>query len=405
MDKYFYEARDKSGKIISGFIEADSLESAEEILRFNQLSVITVKPHITLDQKVLSFFRGGKEKVKSKQKAVFARQIATMVNAGLPLMESLRYLYRQTPDKNMKGIIDQIIKMIEKGRTFSFALAQFPEVFSPIFTSMVRSGEASGKLDKVLNDLADQLEGNYSIQSKIKGALYYPAVIMVVVIGVAIYSLTSIIPQLKDVFLDSGAQLPLMTNVLIAMSNALMNYWYVILIVLVLAIIVVRYFLSTEIGRVYYSRAMLVLPIFKSVNKGVYISGFARTLGLLVGGGVPIIKSLYMVSDSIDNVLIKRELKMATAAVEKGIPLSEPLSKSSYFPPLVASMIAVGEQTGDLDKILFEIAKIYEQDSENLIKGLTSLVEPVIMIMVGIAAIILILAVVMPIYQLTNSFI
>lgn len=404
MEKYIYEARDKAGKVVKGMVEADSNEAAADVLKYNQLFVINIRPYQTLEAKIFSVIRSFFGGVKARDKAVFARQLSTMISAGLPLMDALKYIVKQTKNKNMVLATLKIIALIERGKSFSFALEQLSDVFPTVFVSMVRSGEASGKLDKVLEDLADQMESNYAMRSKIKGAMIYPAFILFTLFAVGMFALIYIIPKLEDVFTSSGAQLPLLTLFLIAISRFIINYWYVVFVLLSAIAIFIGYYVNTGNGKVTVSKINLSVPILKSINTGIYISIFSRTLGLLVGGGVPIIKSLSIVSDSIGNTVIEEKLKDTMMDVEKGIPLSVPISKIKYFPPLVSSMISVGEQTGQLDKILLNIAAIYEKDTNNLLKGLTSLLEPIIMLIVGLGVAFMAVAIILPIYQLTTVF-
>jgi len=404
MDQYAYEASDKTGRVIKGLVEADSIDAAEDIIRYNKLIILEIKPYLTPNEKLTSFFSSIFKKVGARDKAVFAKQLSTMINAGLPLMEALKSLTKQTPNRNLVTVIYKVIALIEKGRSFSFALSQFPSVFPPVFVSMVRSGEASGKMDKVLGDLADQLEGDYAMRSKIKSAMVYPIFIMSVMGGVGVFALVFILPKLETTFTESGGKLPVTTMLLIQLSHFMINFWYIVLLVIVGGIVFLKYFSAIEAGQRTMGWLALKVPIFKKVNLGMYIAIFARTLGLLVVGGVPIIRSLSMVSMSIGNVLIERELKQAILEVEKGVPLSVPISKSKYFPPLVSSMISVGEQTGKLDAILLNLATIYENETNDLIKGLTALLEPAIMLIIGIGVAFLVISIILPIFQLSSVF-
>jgi len=404
MDKFIYEASDKTGRIIKGLVEADSLEAAEDILKFNKLTVLEIKPYLTLNERISLFFQSIFYSIRPRDKAVFARQLSTMIGAGLSLMEALRSLTKQTPNKNLVLVILKIIALIERGKTFSFAVSQFPHVFSPVFISMVKSGEASGKLDKVLNDLAEQLESDYAMRSKIRGAMIYPLFILIVMLIVGTFAVIYIIPQLEDIFISAGAKLPLTTLLLIKLSHFLSRFWYLAVLVFIGAIIAIRYFFVTSTGKLLMGYLALKTPIFQKINLGIYISHFARTLGLLMGGGVPILRSLSMVSTSVGNILIEKELKQAILEVERGIPLSTPLARSKYFPLLVSSMVGVGEQTGQLDKILLKLAAIYEEDTNNLLKGLTSLLEPIIMLIIGIGVAFLVISIILPIFQLSQVF-
>ena len=404
MSQFIYEAKDQLGRNVKGMVEADSAEAAEDVLKYNQLYVLSIKPFLSFEERIFSTLRSFFGGIKPKDKAVFARQLSTMINAGLPLMDALKYIVKQTTKKEMVEITLKIMALIERGKSFSFALEQFSAIFPPIFVNMVRSGEASGKLDRVLADLADQLEGDYEMRSKIKGALIYPAFILVAIAAVGVFALVYIIPNLEDVFTSSGAQLPVLTLFLIKISHFILNFWYLILIVVFGLIVFLRSYVLTSSGKRIISYINLHLPIFANINKGIYVTTFARTLGLLISGGVPIIKSLSIVSESMGNVLVEEKLKDAIVSVEKGIPLSVPIGKITYFPPLIASMVAVGEQTGQLDKVLLNISKIYEQETQDMLKGLSSLLEPIIILIVGIGVALLAISVILPIYQLTNVF-
>ncbi|MBI2448651.1 type II secretion system F family protein [Candidatus Microgenomates bacterium] len=404
MDRYSYEAKDKMGKLVKGLVEADSFDAVDDILRYNKLTALSIRPYMSSEDRIKNYFRSVVAKIRPKDKAIFARQLATMINAGLPLMEALRSLLKQTPNKNLVAVILKIISMIEKGKSFSYAIAQFPFVFSPVFVSMVKSGEASGKMDKVLLDLAEQLESDYALRSKIRGAMIYPAFILSAMLVVGVFAIVYIIPSLEEVFTGAGAKLPATTYFLIALSHALSNFWYLFVLGIIIIIAFLRYLMSTNTGKTFLGYMAMKIPVFGKINLGIYIAHFARNLGLLMAGGVPIVKSLSMVSESVGNILIEREIKDYVMQVEQGIPLSEPVAKSKYFPTLVASMVAVGEQTGQMDKILINLANIYEEETNNTLKGLTSLLEPVIMLIIGLGVAFLVVSIIMPIFQLSNVF-
>lgn len=403
MDKYNYEAHDASGRIVKGMVEADSAESAEEILKYNKLFAVSVKPYISFEQRIINYFNSLFGGIRDKDRVIFARQLAIMINAGLPLTESLKELLKETTKKSMINVIVQIIAYIERGKTFSFALAQFPETFSPIFISMVRSGEMSGKLDEVLNNLASQLERTFSIKSKVRGALFYPAFIIMVMIGFSIYAITNIIPQLEELFNSLGSSLPILTRFLIILSHAVTGYWYIFIIGILAIFYLIRFLLNTDGGKIIYAKTITYIPVVNTINEGVYINDFAKNLGLLMKGGVPIVNSLIMISDSYANVLLREDLRRVVDDVERGITLSQSLSKSKNFPPLVVSMIAVGEKTGQLVAVLENISRMYEEDTDNTLKGFTSLVEPALMLLVGLGVAFLAIAVILPIFQLSNA--
>lgn len=403
MDKYLYEAHDLSGQIVNGMIEADSVESAEDVLKYNKLFAVNIRPYISIDQRVLNYFKSFFGGIKSKDKVIFARQLAIMINAGLPLLESLKELAKETTKRSMLLVTLQLVGYIEKGKTFSFALAQFPSVFSPIFVSMIKSGEMSGKLDDVLNGLALQMERSYSIKSKIKGALFYPGFIVVVMFGVSMFAIVYIIPKMEDVFTSVGQNLPILTRFLIWLSHFFINYWYLAIIGALIIIYLIRFFLSTENGKYFYAKAASVIPIIKDLNRGVYINDFAKNLALLMKGGVPIVNSLIMISDSFDNIIVREDMKRIVSDVERGIPLSSTMAESKTFPPLVISMMAVGEKTGQLVEVLENISRMYEEDTDTVLKGFTSIIEPLLMVIVGIAVGFLAVAVIMPMYQLSSA--
>jgi len=404
MEKFIYEARDQTGKIRTGIVEAENEEAVSLLLKANRLTLISLRPKIEPSKLIISYLINFVYRVTAKDKAMFARQLATMISAGLPLMQSLRLLAAQNEKRGIGKIIIRVIKAIEGGKSFAMAVAAHPTVFNSIFVSMVKSGEASGKLDAVLTELADQMEKDLALSGRVKSAMVYPAFIFLAILGVGTFMLIFVIPQLKPLFEEAKIELPLLTRILIGLSDFLVRWWFLVAGLLVIAAIVFKFLVSLSTGKKYWHLFMIYMPVFGRINKGIIVSRFSRTLSLLLIGGVPILEAISMSGEATGNLIYEWQIKGFLGEVEKGIPLSVPISKSKYFPKMVSDMVSVGEQTGQLDSLLVSLAKSYETETENLIRGISALIEPVIMIFLGIAVAFIVFAILVPVFKITQSF-
>jgi len=325
-----------------------------------------------------------------------------MQGAGLPLNDCISVLYTQTKNRTLKEVLGKVLTDLEEGLSFSRAIVKHPPVFDQAYVSVVQSGEVSGELPQVLMDLAKQLEDEYSFWSKVRGALLYPAFVFSALIVGAIVMSIKIIPNLEDLFVQSGGEIPWTTKTLFAISNSLINWWWLYLVVIVGLIFLTRWYIHTPDGQYAFHKWQLNIPGFQGVIKGIYMAKFSKTLSMLVSANVPIIKALTIVGESINNRVYKDDLREISGQVERGIPMSSPLEKNPRFPLIVSQMIYVGEQTGKLDEILTSLYRYYAEELDNQLKTITSLVEPIVIVILGAGVAFFVFSILVPIYQITQ---
>ena len=395
--KYLYKAKNSKGDVITGTVQARNDFEAEKVLFDNKLIAMDIVAERSFD-----FANYFKFKASVRDRAIFARQLATMVGAGLTLSKSVSVVATNARNEALKEIYYEIYKDLEEGKPFSEALNKHPELFDKVFVSIVKSGETTGNLDVVLNQTADRLENDSDFVGKIKGAMYYPAFILLALLGVGGYLLVKIVPQLKTLFDNSGNTLPLATRALLALSDFMQAKWWLVIILLGILIIICRTWLLSEIGSKYLSVWQLTVPGIKGLSIGIYMSRFARIMEMLIKSGVPLLDALKIMSSTINNAALEEEINSMVVEVERGVPLSTPMQRGEYFPKFIGQMVAVGEQTGKLDQVLGKVADYYETDSSNKIKSLSSLIEPVVLVIVGFGVAVLIFAVLLPIYNVAQ---
>jgi type II secretory pathway component PulF len=397
-ENYSYRARNATNQVVTGVVQAPSVEAAKKILLQNQLTPLSISVPKTLTD-ILPFFN----KVAPKEKTLFARQLATMIEAGLSLSQALRLLIRQSKKGKFQSILEAVLNDLQDGFSFSTALTKFPDVFDPIFINVVRSGEATGKLEVVLKELATNLEKNLVVAGKIKGALFYPSFIIGAMFIVGGIMITVVIPQLKDVFSSAGQKLPASTRSLLALSDFMVHRWYVIVIGLPFVFLGLRYFLRTPAGQNFYSRVIFKVPIANSIMIQSTMARLGRLLGMLLGSGVPLLEALRLINDAFTNKVYQRAIVEVATQVERGIPMSVPISDNPVFPLMVGQMVAVGEQTGKMDEIMTRLAEYFEQEVESKVSGISSLIEPIIILVLGFAVAYLVIAILLPIYQISTA--
>lgn len=342
-------------------------------------------------------------RVSSKEKVFFARQVAVMISSGVAIDNAINLIKMQTKNPVFIGVLEQMHQDVEAGESLSAAMSKHPKVFDPVFIAIVGSGEASGKLDKVLTHLADRMEGMEAFKSKVKSALAYPVFIIAAMIAVTIIMMIKVIPILKQIFEESDAKLPWATRALIAVSNAIINYWWIIFPVIAIVIVLFWfYFARTQSGKMTWDLLKLKTPIIKFVSYDMYMARFSRTLGMLISAGIPIIQALKITSQAMNNRIYVRILRNVITQVERGVPMSVPLEKEKYFLVLVPQMIMIGEQTGRLEFLMEKIADYYEGEVDTKIKTISSLIEPVTIVIVGTGVGFLIYSILYPIYSLVN---
>lgn len=342
-------------------------------------------------------------RVSNKEKVFFTRQLAVMISAGLAVDNCIRMLRMQTKNPAFQKILDKVYQDILAGKPLSDSISQFPKTFDTFYVAVVRSGETLGKMDVVLNHLADQMEMFQSFTSKIKSALAYPIFIIVAMIAVIILMMVKVIPTLKTVFEDAGAQLPFATRAVMAMSDFLVLYWWLVLIILVALIFALTsFFRYTARGRLWWDTIKLKAPIVNYVSLDVYMARFARTMGMLIQSGVPIIEAIKITTAVVNNRIYTRILRNVISQVERGIPMSVPLEKEKDFTVLASQMVMIGEQTGRLEMLLGKVADYYEEETDRKIKTIASLIEPVTIVIIGVGVAFILYSILYPIYSLTS---
>lgn len=326
-----------------------------------------------------------------------------MISSGLAIDNAINLVKLQTRNEAFKKVLDQIYVDVQAGEKLSTSLAKFPKVFDSVFVAVVGSGEASGKLDKVLAHLADRMEEMQSFNSKVRSALAYPIFIVVMMIFVVVIMMIKVIPVLKNVFEESGARLPLATRIIMGLSNFLVSWWWLVLAILAIIVFGAWFiFTKTKGGRYSWDIIKLKTPLVRYVSYDMYMARFTRTLGMLIASGIPIIETIKITARAMNNRVYIRILKNVIAQVERGIPMSVPLEKEKEFPILVPQMIMVGEQTGKLELLMDKLADYYEGEVDTKIKTISNLIEPVTIVIVGVGVGFLIYSILYPIYSLVN---
>ena len=400
MKQFRYQARDGSGEMIKATIDAESEQEAAKLIRNEGLSPIM----ITAESAVSGSLRDRLNKVKTKEKVLFSRQLSTLINAGLPLVQSLRNVADQTTGKKFKSVIEQVISDVEGGMTLSVACGRHPEVFNRVFVSLVAAGEASGTLDKALERIADQQEKDAEIISKVRGAMIYPIIVLFVMFGVVGFMLVQVLPQVKVLYEGMpGAELPLVTRVLLAVSDFIVSFWYVFVILIVLVVVLGSRYARSAGGRRIVDRAKLHMWPVHILFRKMYMARFARTGTTLVASGVPLIQVLEITADAVNNMYIEESINRAAEKVKGGKALSDSLAPEEYFLSLVPNMIRIGEQSGSLENMLAKIADYYEKEVDTQVKAIQTIIEPVLMVVLGIVAFIIVAAVLLPVYGLAGQ--
>ncbi len=402
MQSFKYQARDPAtGKKVTALVQAASMQSVASIVKQQGLILIDVTPDTGSGNGLISRITN---RITTKDKVLFSRQLATLINAGLPLVQSLRNVSGQTQNKALQAIIGNIITDIEAGSSFSKALSKYPRVFNEVFVSLVAAGEASGTLDKALERIANQQEKDAEIISKIRGAMIYPAIVIVVMIVVVGFMILTVMPQVEKIYADlPGANLPFITVALLAISRFATKYWWLVLIALGLIIFFTTRWARTMGGKEAIDKAKMKAPVFGKLFTKVYMARFSRTGTTLVASGVPLIQMLEIVARAVDNVHVERSIKKAIEKVKGGKSLSDSLKGDPNFTTLVPDMIHIGEESGSLEDMLAKTADYYEKEVDNEIKTISTIIEPILMVLLGIVAFTIVAAVLLPVYGLVNQ--
>lgn len=404
MQLYTYTAKNPAtGEDVKASIQAESEQAAASLIHKEGL----VPTKITAEgQGGFHLPLPGRKKVKIKDKVLFSRQLSTLINAGLPLVQALRQVLTQTQNKNLKLILEQVIADVEAGDAMSVAIAKHPNVFSQIYISMVEAGETSGTLDKSLERLALQQEKDADIISKVRGAMVYPIIVLCVMAGVVSYMLVTVLPQVKILYEGTPggiSKLPLVTKILLAVSDILREYWWAIILVLIVLAFVTTKWARTGPGKEVVDTLKMRMPGFGKLFMKMYMARFARTSSTLVASGVPLIRVLEITAKAVSNVHIERSINRATEQVKSGKALSDSIAGDPNFLPLVPGMLHIGEESGASEQMLAKVADYYEKEVEDEIKAISTIIEPFMMILMGISALIIVAAVLLPVYSLTGE--
>jgi type II secretory pathway component PulF len=402
MPYFNYKAYVNSTDTVTGLVEAPSADAAARLLREKQLFVIDVseaKNKIQLSALTARFKRAGFGDVVN-----FTQQLSTMVVAGLQLPEALSILAGQSDNPAFAQVLEDIEHQIVGGSNLGDALEKYPKYFSTVYIALIRAGESSGMLEQVLVKLAESLESQQEFRSKVKGAMIYPVIIVIAMAAVITVMMTVVIPKLTDMYKDFGASLPWTTQLLMNISGFFVKFWWLMIAVIVGATVFFNRWKKTAIGEFTIDTLILKVPIWGNLQRKVILVDFTRTLGMLVGSGVHILDALRVLKDTLGNIIFRNAVHEIAEKVEKGFPLGETFAQHEVFPPIVSQMIKVGEETGKLDETLTKLSKYFQTESEQLVKGLTTAIEPVIMVVLGLGVGFIVISVITPIYNLTSSF-
>ncbi|MDD5291951.1 MAG: type II secretion system F family protein [Candidatus Omnitrophica bacterium] len=394
MAQFKYDAKDPSGKSISGALEAANRESAVNILHQKSLTIISISEEKGREAK--------KKKVKLDDLVIFSRQFSTMVDSGISVVQALSILAEQSENKVLSATTQAISKDIESGSNLCDALAKHPKIFSELYINMVKAGETSGKLDEILDRLATYLEKTNSLQRKIRSSLVYPTVVISLAMTITLVLLIKVVPVFKNIFDTLGGALPLPTQILIMISDTLRKNFIFAAIGACIFVFLLKKYFSTPRGRYQFDKRLIRLPVFGLLVRNVAIAKFTRTLATLVRSGVPILNALAIVGKTSGNKIIEENVTDACSSIKEGEPISGPLSRGGIFPPMVVRMVSVGEQTGQLEKMLNKIADFYEEQVDAAVSGFVSMIEPLVIAFLGIVIGGIVVALFLPIFKITE---
>ena len=401
MNRFNYKAKDKLGNLITGEVEAVNAHEAARLVKSRGLYVISITAKI---DSPFAIIRRLKEKITPGDIATFTRQLSTMINAGLPITEAILILRSQSKG-SMQKIVAQILADIEAGESFSNSLARHPKIFTRTYIALVKSGEVGGVMDAVLLRLADDLEKQQEFKGRVKGALIYPVIVIVGMVIVSFVMMIFVIPRLTSLYVDFGATLPMPTRILMGMSSFVIRFWFVILAVVGIGLYVLNLYRATSAGRRKIDELIFKIPIYGELQRQIILTELTRTLSLMVGAGVPILEALNITSEVVVNTIISDALKDAAKQIERGFPIAFSFARHpEAFPFILSQMVAVGEETGKMDEVLTKVSHIFELESDEKVKGLTAAIEPIVMVVLGIGVGFLVIAVILPIYNLTSQF-
>ena len=400
MNKYSYEARDAaSNKIVKSTVQAESEIAAAKLLSAQGFTPLKIE----LEDDRAGIFKRFANRVTTKDKIVFTRQLATLIGAGLPLSQSMRTVHDQTQNKSMQQIVQEIIGDIEGGRSLSDAFNKHPKVFDNVYLALVSAGEASGTLDEALRRVAAQQEKDAAMMSKIKGALTYPIIVLLVIVAVLAFMLVAVVPQVKNLYKDLNKELPLLTKILVDTADFFINYWWIVIMVIGIGVYFLIQYLKTEAGIKTKDTFKLNVPMFSGMFRRLYMARFTRTGQTLMSTGVAMLDMLNITSTAVNNTVVAEGIDRAAEKVKGGKSLSSSLRNEDYFLEMVPQMISIGEQSGKIDEMMGKCAQIYEDELDEEIRTISTAIEPVLMVVLAVVAGGMVGAILFPIYSLVNG--
>ncbi len=402
MPTFKYKAKNNLGKIVEGTIDANAESGVAVALRQKRLELISASPAGGLTSLLSALTRKG-GKVTTKDIVVFSRQFSTMVNAGLPILQGLTIVAEQAENPDFRVVMNKVRDDISNGVPLSEAMAKFPKVFNTLYVNMVKAGEQGGILDVIFERLSEYMEKAEGVSRKVKSAMMYPIVVMSVAVLVVIFLMVKVVPTFRDVFASFGAKLPAPTQFLIDVSDFLASKKSFIIVVFLVAVwFAVSMYRKTKAGAYNWDMMILKIPIFGILARKAAVAKFARTLGTLIKSGVPIMDALETVAKTSGNLVLEKAVSNARDSVSEGKTLTQPLKESKVFPPMVTQMINVGEETGALDAMLNKIADFYEAEVDAAVEGLTSIIEPILIVFLGVTIGFIVVAMFMPMFSIGN---
>jgi len=401
MQTFVYTAhKTETGENVKAEVEAENEKSTAKLLVSQGLFPISIDPK---DGAGLFEKSGFGQHVGAKDRVIFTRQLSTLINAGLPLTQSLRTVTEQIQNKTLHDVVVKVVSSVESGTSLSQSFAQYPKIFSDIYVSLVAAGESSGSLDKSLERIAMQQEKDAAIVSKIRSALIYPIIVLGVIAAVLVFMLTTVLPQVGGLYKDLHKPLPGLTQALLAISNFIMHFWFLCIIALVGLFLAGRSWVKTPSGRATADRFKLNMPLFGKIFRKVYMARFSRTLGTMLQSGIPMLEAIRIVKGAIDNVHVEEVLEKSMQGVKGGKALSSTLEDKEEFIKLVPQMIKIGEQSGAIDAMLDRVATYYENEVDEEVKNISTTIEPLLMVVLGVTVGGVIAAILMPVYSLVGT--
>ncbi len=402
MLNFQYKAHDPStGNEVNAKVQAENVTVAAKLIQQQGLYPIDIKED---NGGLFGFVNNRRKKVGAKDRVLFARQLSTLINAGLPLVQALRSVNDQTNNKTLRNVISDIVLTVESGQPLSVALSKNPKIFNQLFVNLIAAGETSGNLDKALERIALQQEKDAEIISKVRGAMIYPVIVLLVMVAVVVFMLVKVLPQIQMIYTSfPGAQLPIETVILLDLSKILIKYWWELIILVCVLIFGFVSLRKVPAGVRFFDLYKIKMPPLKTLFNKVYMARFARTCSTLVASGVSLLQVLQITSDVVGNTLVQESIHKAADKVKGGKSLGVALTDDPYFLPLVPNMIKIGEQSGAMEDMLGKTADYYEKEVDDAVKNISSIVEPVMMILLGIVALIIVAAVLLPVYNLAGS--